>query len=385
VATFPELPAGVPLQVTASAPTFTPVTVSVTPVAGATTARTVALSLENVTLTVDKDGSGSGTVTSSPSGINCGTSCNTQGAQFPFGTVVTLTATPAAGSAFGGMVIFSEPHLVPGLPQRVPVAPHVCNTSPCTFTLNANTRVLVTFTAQTGTVVITVTRAGDGAPISMATVARSGGGSQTTNSSGVATFPNVPAGSPVDFTASAPGFVRGSFAVTPVAGSTTSQTISLAVILPPGEFSIVLTWGANPRDLDSHLTGPAPSDDTDETRFHIYFDDQNPEGADPGLPSLDDDDEDGEGPETITVPTTAQRPGLYRYSVHHFAGTGFICAGSPLVHVKIGDDTVTKFRPPSAGCKGVGDLWTVFTVDTRRGVVTEVGTITPGVDAVSVE
>ncbi|WP_448383405.1 M6 family metalloprotease domain-containing protein [Desulfosoma sp.] len=51
------------------------------------------------TLTVNKSGTGSGTVTSNPSGINCGSACS---GQFTAGTSVTLTATPASGSAFSG-------------------------------------------------------------------------------------------------------------------------------------------------------------------------------------------------------------------------------------------------------------------------------------------
>jgi hypothetical protein len=51
------------------------------------------------TLTVTKAGSGSGTVTSSPTGIDCGATCS---ASFPSGTAVTLTATPDAGSTFTG-------------------------------------------------------------------------------------------------------------------------------------------------------------------------------------------------------------------------------------------------------------------------------------------
>jgi uncharacterized repeat protein (TIGR03803 family) len=51
------------------------------------------------TLSVAKSGNGSGTVTSSPPGIDCGSTC---GAGFPPGTQVTLTAVPASGSAFAG-------------------------------------------------------------------------------------------------------------------------------------------------------------------------------------------------------------------------------------------------------------------------------------------
>ncbi|WP_420836704.1 InlB B-repeat-containing protein, partial [Calidithermus terrae] len=50
-------------------------------------------------LTVAKAGAGSGTVTSSPAGINCGPAC---AASFPGGTPVVLSAQPAAGSTFTG-------------------------------------------------------------------------------------------------------------------------------------------------------------------------------------------------------------------------------------------------------------------------------------------
>jgi len=48
-------------------------------------------------LTVNKVGGGAGNVTSTPAGINCGSSCSFS---FNNNTMVTLTATPTAGSAF---------------------------------------------------------------------------------------------------------------------------------------------------------------------------------------------------------------------------------------------------------------------------------------------
>jgi hypothetical protein len=50
-------------------------------------------------LTVSLAGTGSGTVTSSPAGINCGIDCSEA---FTTGTEVTLTAAPATGSTFSG-------------------------------------------------------------------------------------------------------------------------------------------------------------------------------------------------------------------------------------------------------------------------------------------
>jgi hypothetical protein len=50
-------------------------------------------------LTVGKKGNGRGTVTSSPGGIGCGSTCS---AGFPYGTALKLTAKPTATSVFSG-------------------------------------------------------------------------------------------------------------------------------------------------------------------------------------------------------------------------------------------------------------------------------------------
>ena len=50
-------------------------------------------------LTVSKSGTGSGTVTSSPAGISCGSDCSES---YASGTSVTLTASAAGGSSFAG-------------------------------------------------------------------------------------------------------------------------------------------------------------------------------------------------------------------------------------------------------------------------------------------
>jgi hypothetical protein len=50
-------------------------------------------------LTVVRSGTGSGSVSSTPSGISCGTDCSEP---YSSGTTVTLTAAAAAGSSFSG-------------------------------------------------------------------------------------------------------------------------------------------------------------------------------------------------------------------------------------------------------------------------------------------
>ena len=58
-----------------------------------------AVSPINFTLITVKSGSGSGTITSAPAGINCGGDCSES---YPTNTAVILTATPASGSTFAG-------------------------------------------------------------------------------------------------------------------------------------------------------------------------------------------------------------------------------------------------------------------------------------------
>jgi hypothetical protein len=60
---------------------------------------TAEFTLDQYTLTVDKEGTGSGTVTSNPAGIACGATCADD---FDYGTVVTLTTVTSAGSVFRG-------------------------------------------------------------------------------------------------------------------------------------------------------------------------------------------------------------------------------------------------------------------------------------------
>ncbi len=91
-------------------------------------------------LTVAKAGTGSGTVASSPPGISCGTDCSEPYAQ---GTSVTLTATPSAGSAFGGWSGGS-----------------CSGTGTCVVAVNAATTVTATFTQILRTLTVTVVGAG---------------------------------------------------------------------------------------------------------------------------------------------------------------------------------------------------------------------------------
>lgn len=78
---------------------------------------------------MQSSGTGAGTISSSPAGISCGSTCE---ASFSAGTVVTLTQTPGATSTFGGW------------------GGGCSGTSTCSVTMNADATVSATFTAATG-------------------------------------------------------------------------------------------------------------------------------------------------------------------------------------------------------------------------------------------
>lgn len=67
-----------------------------------------------------------------------------------------------------------------------------------------------------------------------------------------------------------------------------------------GLLQIVLTWGETPRDLDSHLLGPA--DENGDDYFHVYYRDKNAYSEDGDvIANLDLDDTSSYGPETTTI------------------------------------------------------------------------------------
>jgi hypothetical protein len=73
-------------------------TITATDASGASATTTLTV-VGEANLTVFRTGAGTGTVTSSPAGINCGSDCSEA---YASGTVVTLTASAASDSTFAG-------------------------------------------------------------------------------------------------------------------------------------------------------------------------------------------------------------------------------------------------------------------------------------------
>ncbi|MBE3086158.1 MAG: carboxypeptidase regulatory-like domain-containing protein, partial [Bacteroidetes bacterium] len=185
--------------------------------------------------------------------------------------------------------------------------------------------------------------------------------STTTETEGYYSVTNLNAGY---YTAevSGTGYNTTYFTVICIGGTTTdNQNANITPVLLPGEIRIILTWGAIPPDIDSHLTGPLPGG----TRFHMYYPDAE---ANYGSPwpeyvKLDRDDVDSYGPETTTI--YQQIPGVYRFSVHDYTNressysTALSNSGAQ-VRVYRGDNLIATFNVPA---NQEGTLWTVFEMD----------------------
>lgn len=112
---------------------------------------------------------------------------------------------------------------------------------------------------------------------------------------------------------------------------------------------VVLSWGATPSDLDSHIVYP---------ENHIFF--QEKQGLDA---DLDVDDTNSYGPETITL-QKKHFGETYVYAVHDYSNgsdpsASALSASQAKVFVYIGQSLVRTYYVPT---NKVGNLWTVFRI-----------------------
>ena len=101
--------------------------------------------------------------------------------------------------------------------------------------------------------------------------------------------------------------------------------------------------------------------------------------------SLDKDDMQAPGTETITIPTDSWRSGTYRYSAHDYTNraststTKFAESGTT---VKVYyNDTETTYNVPNRA----GNLWTVFTIDGSSKVITLVNSMSYQTSSTSIQ
>lgn len=94
-----------------------------------------------------------------------------------------------------------------------------------------------------------------------------------------------------------------------------NQNFTISPILPEGQMRIVLRWGENPRDLDSHLIGNKP----DGESYNVFYNRMRYSWENTEMANLDVDDTTSYGPETITI---LQPMDNWIYAIHDYTNRG---------------------------------------------------------------
>ncbi len=191
----------------------------------------------------------------------------------------------------------------------------------------------------------------------------------TTQSNGSYTLENLPIG---NYTVSTykEGFVNNTFNIVVQKGDNASQNGTITPFLSGDSYRIILTWGENPSDLDSHVYGYRSSG----TPFHVYFsdmhayDDNNTE-----ICNLDVDDTTSYGPETITLRPSSDKP--YYYYIYKYAGSGTVAASLAKITVYQGENIVGTFNVPTD--LGPSDYWNVFAIKNGQLIINNTITSSP--------
>lgn len=167
------------------------------------------------------------------------------------------------------------------------------------------------------------------------------------------------------------GYVNTEMNVAIYSDSDIYKTVALSPELVADDdlMRIVLTWGENPDDLDSHLIGPTF---TGDDNYHIYFSEETyyDYDFDGTLADLDLDDTDSYGPETITI-HTLNSDGIYHYYVHDYSNrdeeySTEMSYSNAQVRVYRGKTLLQKFNVPT---NSDGTLWHVFDYDAASDTI----------------
>ncbi|MBQ4569196.1 MAG: carboxypeptidase regulatory-like domain-containing protein [Ruminococcus sp.] len=153
---------------------------------------------------------------------------------------------------------------------------------------------------------------------------------------------------------SANGYNKEYANITVPEGRSYEQNFSISPVMQSEQIRIVLEWGANPSDLDSHLQGLTASGRS----IHVYFGNGRATDNNETIAELDVDDTSGFGPETITINNTS---GSFEYWVDHFSGTGSIATSGVTVKVYQGNSSQPMVITVPEGFDG--REWSVFRIE----------------------
>ena len=171
--------------------------------------------------------------------------------------------------------------------------------------------------------------------------------------------------------ASKEGFVDSFFNIIVQRGTTENQNGTISPEISGEDFLITLTWGENPRDMDSHVVGVL----SDGSTFHKYYSNIGIAVVDNGetVCVLDCDDVTSYGPEHITLHTTTDQP--YYYYIHQYSSDGQMSTSECYVTVQQGNTVIAEFHVPTD--QGDGYYWNVFAIVDGELVISNTITYDP--------
>ena len=149
------------------------------------------------------------------------------------------------------------------------------------------------------------------------------------------------------------GYITEEFEVIVLSGvSVTEQTFHLSPVMSGEGIRFVLTWGAVPADLDSHLLGTTG----DGRSIHVSFADSVAfDGNGNTIADLDVDDISGYGPETTTLYDTN---GRFEFIVDDYTDSGMMFSSNAVVKIYVGSTLYTTVNMPT----DIEDEWHVCTI-----------------------
>lgn len=158
----------------------------------------------------------------------------------------------------------------------------------------------------------------------------------------------------VAVTAKADGYIDYSRTVNVGEGAKQSHDIQMSRELANTQYRAVLTWGAEPADLDSHLVGSS-----EQGSYHVYFneDEAYDDNFEKIIAELDVDDVTSFGPETTTFDVSPS--GNYSFFVHNFSGSPNLAGSGAHITLYRGDMKIGDYDVPSGGEE---EYWNVFQI-----------------------
>ena len=161
-------------------------------------------------------------------------------------------------------------------------------------------------------------------------------------------------------TVTAIGYYRYESYISFKLAETKNLDFSLSPEMTAGEMRMVLNWGSQPKDLDLHLYTPT----IDGTRHEIYWNSVGSKSYAPFV-FLDHDDQDGFGPETITISKPVS--GTYRCFVENYSTAPSITTSSGVVQFYGSTGLLKTINVPLTGS---GIYWYVCDIDGNTGAIT---------------